>query len=64
MYISFHFPKVYIEFIKHLGTILMNLSESFPGFHQFNFFFFSLFHHKLHYSATEYLFSEPKMKEI
>ena len=50
MYISFHFSKVCIEFIKHLGTFLINLSESFPDFHQFYFIFFFTFPYKLHYS--------------
>ena len=53
MRISFHFSKVYVEFIKHLGVFFSeSLSESFPGFHQFNLTFFLIFHYKLHYSAT------------
>ena len=41
----------------------MNLKKPFPGLHQFYFFFFT-FPYKLHYSATQYLFNKPKVKEI
>ena len=49
MRISFHFSKVYVEFIKHLGAFFNeSLSESFPGFHQFNLIFF-------HFSIINYI---------
>ena len=48
MYISFHFSKVYIEFIKHLGTFFNESQQVFSRFSSIQFYF-------LHFSIINYI---------